>query len=86
MMTKLQVLVLCRRTGLVKLGHVALDGTKVKADASRHKAMRYGRMCTAEARKKASAGVEGAPKRVAERERREAAHGGKLLQRACRRG
>jgi transposase len=39
-----QVLALCRRAGLVKLGHVALDGTKVKANASRHKAMSYGRM------------------------------------------
>lgn len=43
-----QVLALCRQAGLVKLGHVALDGTKVKADASKHKAMSYGRMCTAE--------------------------------------
>lgn len=43
-----QVLVVCRQTGLVKLGHVALDGTKVKANASKHKAMSYGRMCAAE--------------------------------------
>ena len=43
-----QVLRLCRQAGLVKLGHVALDGTKVKADASRHKAMSYGRMQRAE--------------------------------------
>lgn len=43
-----QVLALCRQAGLVKLGHVALDGTKVKADASKHKAMSYGRMCAAE--------------------------------------
>jgi len=34
-----QVLRLCREAGLAKLGHVALDGTKVKANASRHKAM-----------------------------------------------
>ena len=34
--------------GLVKLGHVALDGTKVKANASKHKAMSYERMCKAE--------------------------------------
>jgi transposase len=40
----LQVLTLCQRAGLVKLGHVALDGTKVKANASKHKAMSYGRM------------------------------------------
>ena len=39
-----QVLSLCHRAGLVKLGHVALDGTKVKANASKHKAMSYGRM------------------------------------------
>ena len=39
-----QVLELCRQAGLVKLGHVALDGTKLKANASRHKAMSYGRM------------------------------------------
>ena len=40
----LQVLALCQRAGMVKLGHVALDGTKVKANASRHKAMSYKRM------------------------------------------
>jgi transposase len=39
-----QVLKLCERAGLVKLGHVALDGTKVKANASKHKAMSYARM------------------------------------------
>ena len=36
-----QVLALCQQAGLVKLGHVALDGTKVKANASKHKAMSY---------------------------------------------
>ena len=40
----LQVLCLCRKAGLVKMGHVALDGTKMKANASKHKAMTYGRM------------------------------------------
>jgi transposase len=45
-----QVLRLCERAGLVKLGHVALDGTKVKANASKHKAMSYGRMAEAEQR------------------------------------
>ena len=40
----IQVLKLCQKAGLVKLGHVALDGTKVKANASKHKAMSYGRM------------------------------------------
>lgn len=39
----LQVLKLCQRAGLVKLGHVSLDGTKLKANASKHKAMSYGR-------------------------------------------
>ena len=34
-----QVLKLCEKAGLVKLGHVALDGTKIKANASKHKAM-----------------------------------------------
>jgi transposase len=43
-----QVLRLCQQAGLVKLGHVALDGTKVKANASKHKAMSYERMCQAE--------------------------------------
>ena len=46
----LQVLELCQQAGLVKLGHVALDGTKVRANASRHKAMSYGRMKEKEAR------------------------------------
>jgi transposase len=40
----LQVLKLCETAGLVKLGHVALDGTKIKANASKHKAMSYERM------------------------------------------
>lgn len=44
-----QVLHLAREAGLVKLGHVALDGTKVKANASRHKAMSYARMQEKEA-------------------------------------
>jgi transposase len=39
-----QVLKVCEAAGLVKLGHVALDGTKVKANASKHKAMSYARM------------------------------------------
>ena len=39
-----QVLQLCADAGLVKLGHVAVDGTKVKANASKHKAMSYERM------------------------------------------
>src|SRR5271157_3702119 len=39
-----QILQLCETAGLVKLGHVALDGTKIKANASKHKAMSYERM------------------------------------------
>ncbi len=38
------VLALCQKAGLVKLGHVSFDGSKVKANASKHKAMSYGRM------------------------------------------
>ena len=44
-----QVLSLCEQAGLVKLGHVALDGTKIRANASKHKAMSYGRMKQREA-------------------------------------
>ena len=40
----MQVVQLARELGLVKLGTLALDGTKVKANASKHKAMSYGRM------------------------------------------
>jgi transposase len=39
-----QVLQLARETGTAKLGRVSLDGTKVKANASKHKAMSYSRM------------------------------------------
>ena len=48
-----QVLKLCQAAGLVQLGHVALDGTKIAANASKHKAMSYGRMKKAEAELKA---------------------------------
>ena len=44
-----QVLRLAEQAGLVKLGHVALDGTKLKANASKHKAMSYSRMKKREA-------------------------------------
>ena len=43
-----QVLRLCRQAGLVQFAHVAVDGTQMKANASRHKAMSYGRMKTSE--------------------------------------
>ena len=39
-----QILQLSSKAGLVKLGHVAVDGTKIQANASKHKAMSYGRM------------------------------------------
>ncbi len=44
-----QVLAVCRKAGLAGLGHVAVDGTKIKANASKHKAMSYARMVEAEA-------------------------------------
>jgi transposase len=49
----LQVLLLCQKAGLVKLGHVALDGTKIQGNASKHKAMTYERMGKAEKELKA---------------------------------
>jgi transposase len=48
-----QVLRLAEKAGLVKLGHVALDGTKIKANASKHKALSYKRMKKREAELKA---------------------------------
>ena len=44
-----QVLRLCQKAGLLSLGNVALDGTKVKANASKHKAMSHERMLKTEA-------------------------------------
>ncbi len=46
----LGVLELCREAGMVKLGHVAIDGSKVKADASKHKASSYERLTASEAK------------------------------------
>ncbi len=46
----LQALQLCQQAGMVKMGRVGLDGTKVRANASRHKAMSYDRMCDSEER------------------------------------
>lgn len=51
------VLRLCQEAGLAKLGHVSIDGTKVKANASKHKAMSYERMVEVE--KKLEAEVNG---------------------------
>ncbi len=45
----LQALRLCQRAGMVRLGKVALDGTKLRANASRHKAMSHKRMVEREA-------------------------------------
>jgi transposase len=47
-----EVLKLCALAGLARVGTIALDGTKVKANASRHKAMSYDRMKSEEARLK----------------------------------
>jgi len=47
-----QALLLCSEAGLVKLGHVAIDGTKIKANASKHKAQSYARMGETEQRLK----------------------------------
>ena len=67
-----QVLRLCQQAGLVKLGQVALDGTKVKANASKHKAMSYARM--GEAEKKLAEEVQA---RLAEAARVDAEEDGK---------
>jgi transposase len=48
----MQALLLCEKAGLVKLGHVSIDGTKIKANASKHKAMSYARMGETEQRLK----------------------------------
>jgi len=45
-----EVLSLCMAAGMVNLGHIAIDGTKIKADASKHKAMTYERMTQEEQR------------------------------------
>ena len=58
-----QALPLCQKAGLVKLGQVTIDGTKIQANASKHKAMSYGRM--GEAEQKLQGEVE-APLRHAE--------------------
>ena len=47
-----EVLKLCALAGLARVGTIALDGTKIKANASRHKAMSYDRMKSEEARLK----------------------------------
>jgi transposase len=64
-----QVLRLCRKAGLVKLGHVSFDGSKVLANASKHKAMSYQRM--QEEEKRLAAEVEALLKRGEETDRQE---------------
>ena len=59
----MQALQLCQKAGLVKLGHVAIDGTKMQGSASKHKAMSYGRM--SEAEKKLQKEVEALLQRAA---------------------
>src|ERR1039458_5287062 len=58
-----QALQLCQKAGLVKLGHVAIDGSKIPGNASKHKAMSSGHM--SEAEKKLQAEVEGLLQRAA---------------------
>ncbi len=71
-----QALGLCRRAGLVRLGHVALDGSKIKANASKHKAMSYGRMVAAEVRLAAEGGgLTGGGRRPGQRRGRRARAG-----------
>ena len=84
----MQALQLCQAAGLVKMGHVALDGTKKQANASKHKAMSYGRMGEAEERLKAE--VEELLRRAeatdgAEDERERQGHSDKLPKELARR-
>lgn len=70
-----QALRLCEKAGLVKLGHVAIDGTKIKANASKHKAMTYERMNETEQRLRQE--VEELLRRAAETDEAEDAQYGK---------
>lgn len=66
-----QVVKLARECGLVRLGTIAVDGTKLKANASKHKAMSYGRMQAAEAELKAQ--IDALLARAAQADKAEAA-------------
>jgi len=44
----IQILLIAQQTGIMKLGTVSLDGTKVKANASKHKALSYSHACKLE--------------------------------------
>ena len=70
-----QALLLCEKAGLVKLGHVAIDGTKIKANASKHKAQSYARMGQIEARLKQE--IEALLKQAEDVDAAEDAHYGK---------
>ena len=70
-----QALLLCCEAGLVKLGHVAIDGTKIKANASKHKAQSYGRMGETEQRLKQE--IEGLLKQAEQTDAAEDAQYGK---------
>jgi transposase len=70
-----QALLLCEKAGLVKLGHVAIDGSKIKANASKHKAQSYARMGETEARLKAE--IEALLKQAADVDAAEDAQYGK---------
>jgi len=48
-----QILMIARQMGVLKLGKVSLDGSKIKANASRHRALSYGHACRLEAQLKA---------------------------------
>jgi transposase len=72
-----QVLNLCARAGLKTVGHVSLDGTKVQANASKHKAMSYDRMKQDE--KRLQAEIEGLLARAEQVDAAEDAHCGSGL-------
>jgi len=65
----IQVLLLCQQAGVVSVGQVSVDGTKMKANASKHKAMSYDRMQKEEAR--LSAEVEALLKQAEQTDERE---------------
>ena len=67
-----QILQLCEKAGQVKLGHVALDGTKIKANASKHKAMSYERAASHPRFCVVTFTSAGVPERIASNARRSA--------------
>lgn len=69
-----QVVRLAREAGLAKLGPIGIDRTKIRANASKHKAMSYGRMQEEEARLKAE--IAGLLKQAEARDAREDAQYG----------